>query len=188
MKRFSVLETVYNDLIAIDFDFDSLPANNKYRKYAEWKRDPELRSLPAGSAQDTGQRRPAGIRPFGRAFDDANKYFVGMSGRTSTALSSLGGNELYGIESEALDGYIKRTGFVPAKAHLAVRLSNSVAVPGSQNRITGQPYKKSTGESYTIPFGRKNNAVGPFDRQDEILANRTETHVVTFTPEKLSRR
>jgi hypothetical protein len=39
-KRFNNLEDTYNTLVAANFNFDTLPATNKYRKYAEWKQDP----------------------------------------------------------------------------------------------------------------------------------------------------
>ncbi len=138
-KRFSQLEDVYNNLVAINFDFNTLPANNKYRKYAEWKQDPDKRTLPAGSAQDTGARVGAGIKPFGLTVDPDNEFNVGMSGRVNTELGSLGGATLYGLEVANLAGYTKRPGFTPAKTILAVKRATSVAVPGTQNRITGQP-------------------------------------------------
>lgn len=67
MTRFNNLEDVYNELVAIGFDFNQLPANSKYRKYYKYKTDPEQRKLPEGSAQDQGARVRVGIQPFGRA-------------------------------------------------------------------------------------------------------------------------
>lgn len=188
MRRFSNLEDVYNTLLAAGFDFNTLPANNKYRKYAEWKQDPEQRELPPGSAQETGARVRAGVQPFGLAIDPDNEFDVGISGRVNTEISGLGGAALYGLEIADLTGYTRRPGFVPAKAILAARLATSRAVPGTQNRITGQPYKRRTGETYTIPFGRKTATSTEFETQDEIITDRAATHALTFTPEKLSRR
>lgn len=187
-SRFSNLEDVYNNLVAINFDFNTLPATNKYRNYAEWKQNPDKRKLPAGSAQDTGARKRAGVKPFGLALDPQNQYDVGMSGRAFGLLTDLGGTALYGLETAALDDYSKRPGFRPAKAVLAVKRATSLAVPATDNRITGQPYKRRTGETYTVPFGRTTGNAFEFGAQEAILTAKSGTHAVTFIPEKLSRK
>lgn len=187
-KRFNNLEDVYNNLVAIKFDFNTLPANNKYRKYAEWKQNPDQRKLPEGSSQDTGARKPAGVKPFGLPVDPQNQYDVGISGRTFGLLQDLGGAAAYGLEITDLTGYTKRPGFRPAKAILAVKRATSLAVPASNNRITGQPYKRRTGETYTVPFGRKTGTPEEISVQEEIIDGIGATHAVTFVPEKLSRK
>jgi hypothetical protein len=78
----------------------------------------------------------------------------------------------------------KLAGLVPAKAVLARRLPNAISVPATQNRITGRAYKTSTGDSYTVPFGRESGTSTEFEMQSEILLAQEDTHVITFTPER----
>lgn len=185
-KRFNNLEDVYNTLVAIDFDFNSLPTTNKYRKYQQWKQDPEQRKLPDGSAQNQGARVAIGLYPFGLPAVEGNKSLVKMSGRTHALLNGLGGavyNHLVGDLSTVKPN----TALIPAKAILAVKLSNSITVPASDNRITGRSYKKRTGETYTIPFGKGADTDYEFEVQNQIISDRAATHAVTFTPEKLQR-
>ncbi len=187
-KRFNNLEDVYNTLEAADFNWDSFAATNKFRKYKEWKQDPDQRRLPAGSSQNTGTRVLVVIRPFGLDYADDAKVKVGMSGRVNTAISGLGTAAIYRHQVDAIATVKSSPGFIPAKAHLALRLASSTTVLGTSNRITGREYKKRVGESYVVPFGAGAATDREFDVQDVILSNRNATHTVTFTPERLMRR
>jgi hypothetical protein len=184
VKRFNNLEDVYNTLVATNFDFNSLPSNNKYRKYKEWKQNPDQRKLPEGSAQNTGTRVAIALQPFGLEFDAASRVKLKMSGRVHSSLSSLGNAALYNHLAGDISAIQSNTGFVPAKAVLATK-TGTRTVTASSNRITGRAYKTRTGETYTIPFGAGTATDREFAVQQEILTNRADTHVVTFVPERL---
>jgi hypothetical protein len=183
------LEDVYNTLVAADFDFTTLPATNKFRVYYEYKTDPTKRALPAGSAQSTGTKAKVGVRPFGFAFD-VSKFEVKMSGRGFTIVNNDTDRTLYNLvtDAAALDDYTSRTGFIPAKAHIAVRLQTPTAVIATANRVSGRAYRKRVGESYAIPYGRSAATDEEIVIQEEILDAKSATHTVTFTPERLRRR
>jgi len=182
-SRFNNLDDVYNTLVGASFNFDQLPANNKYRKYKEWKINPELRKLGDGVMPNTGDRTAYGIRPFGMLFDDANKTRIKLSGRVHGAIATLGGVALFNLTANPDGAFEGMPGYVPAKAILATKTASI----SSTSKITGRRYKSRSGESYTVPFGRSDTNDTEFDLQDEILATKGSTHVITFTPERLRR-
>lgn len=189
-RRFEELEDVYNTLSAIEFNFDSLPANNKYRKYKEWKQDPELRKLPAGSRTDSGAKQPVGLLAFGLpSLDDADHVLVRVGQRAFNQITAIPNNALLNLTTSAIpDSYIRLGGFVPAKAIFGLR--GGTATPTS--KITGQEYKQTIQRSYTVPFGKGTGAgkEHEFDVQNAIIgdAGISADYVVTFTPEKITRR
>jgi hypothetical protein len=185
-QRFNNLEDVYNTLTAQNFNWNSLPATNKYRKYAEWKRDPEKRKLPEGSSQIQGPRQIVTINPFGFDFDDTSQVKVTMSERAFNQRNNVGAAALYNHLTASTSAK-KLAGFVPAKAVLSSKLGSPRSVTAGSNRITGRAYKTRTGETYTIPFGSSAEATKEFEVQEEILQDRFATHAVTFTPERLRR-
>lgn len=187
-RRLNNLEDTYNTLVAANFNFDSLPANNKFRRYAEWKQNPERRELPNGAVPTRGSDRPVQISPFGLPLDPDNNVRIGVSGRAYPQITtSLGGFGLYNLTENPADNVRELVGYVPAKAILAVRLPQPDSVEASANRITGRAYKTRSGQTYTIPFGAQTESSREFSVQGEILADRNATHYVTFTPERLRR-
>lgn len=189
MSRLSDLNDVYDTLVAINFDFNTLPATNKYRKFYEWKTDPEKRKLDPASIQLQGERVLVGIKSFGKPFTELG-YKVRYSGRADAAKTTVVNNgAVFGHEideSAIIAGFGAKGGFRPAKAIFANKLANPVAVSAANNKITGRAYKRRTGETYTIPFGKTVAEDSEFGRQDVILVG-ANNHTVTFTPERLLR-
>ena len=189
-KRFEELEAVYNTLTAINFDFNQLPATNKYLKYKEWKQDPDKRKRPSTSIRDTGRKAFVGLKAFGlNGTGDADNVKVKLGQRVRDYIASLSGAPQTNLElvtSGDLSSYAYMNGFRPAKVVAALR-SSSASTPTSE--ITGEQYKKRTGQSYTIPFGK---GAAPndteFAQQERLIAAYDATHVVTFLPESLGRR
>lgn len=186
-KRFNNLEDVYNTLLAADsFSWDSLPATNKYRKYKEWKQDPEKRKLPDASKQSTGPRQQIGLYAFGLDFADANKIKTPISGRVKTWLDSQTGiKDACNFLAGDISGLNKNTALQPAKAHLAIKRGSPQSVTAAENKITGRAYKRNTGETYTVPFGPGAAGDREFAVQGEILAAASSLAVVSFTPERI---
>lgn len=189
MSRLSNLEDAYNELVRINFDFSQFPNTSKYYKYYLWKTDPEQRELPEGSAQNQGTKKKVGLQPFGRPID-TSKTVVRMSGRAFTAVGTLPENARTSLGHETTDftGYRTDGSYKPAKVILANKLTNPVAVPKADNRITGRAYKKRTGETFTVPFGRIAAVDTEFDAQDVIIQAVADNYAATFVPEKLIRR
>jgi hypothetical protein len=181
-RRFNNLEDVVNTFT--ETQILALPANNKYRKYYEWKRDPEKRQLPEGSAPDRGRNVKMSLSPFGLPFDANARVTVDVSKRSKDNLEAVGGAILYNLLTTVPAGATKLAGFVPAKTILAKRLASPRTVSSAANRITGRAYKTSTGESYTMPFGRESATSTEFEMQSEIIASQGENYVMTFTPER----
>ncbi len=188
-KRFEELEKVYNTLLAIDFDFNTLPANNEYRKYAEWKQDPDKRKRD-NSPPASGRKSNVGIKAFGlNDTGDADHTLVKIGSRALGQLNALADGSVFNVVTTSIpDSYVPRAGFEPAKAVLG--RANGTGTPKS--KITGIEYKKTISTSYTIPFGK--GAAGDdafeFGVQNTILTTTSilQDYVVSFKPEKLGRR
>ena len=187
-QRFYDFEVVYNTLTAIDFDFNQLPATNKYRKYKEWKQDPNQRK-PRTAPPASGKKQNVGVMAFGLdGTGDANHTLVKMGSRAKAQYDSISDNTVFNLNvAEPVPStYIRRAGFIPAKAILG-RANGSGTVT---SRATGIQYKKAVSGSFTIPFGAGSGAAAfEFGAQNAILAATgvTNDYVVSFTPEKISR-
>ena len=185
---FSDLEDDYNTLTAIDCDFNQLPATNKYRKYKEWKQDPDQRK-PRTAPPASGKKQNVGVMAFGLdGTGDANHTLVKMGSRAKAQYDSISDNTVFNLNvAEPVPStYIRRAGFIPAKAILG-RANGSGTVT---SRATGIQYKKAVSGSFTIPFGAGSGAAAfEFGAQNAILAATgvTNDYVVSFTPEKISR-
>lgn len=187
-RRFEELEEVYNTLTAINFNFDTLPATNKYRKYKEWKLDPDLRKRADGIVPSSGRKTNVGLAAFGLSSTDSNDHvLVKIGSRALAKLNELTDKGKFNLVTTAIPAsYSPMSGLVPAKAILAAR-SAGVA---ETSKITGQRYKSSSGVSYTIPFGKgAGAAASEIEAQEAILKTTTliDAFVISFTPEKLRR-
>jgi hypothetical protein len=181
-KRFNNLEDVVNTFT--EAQLLALPTTNKFRKYYEWKRDPEKRKLPAGTVPIRGRNVKVALSPFGLPFEADDRVTVSVSKRVSDAFAEVGGATLYNLLTTVPITSTKLAGFIPARAIVAQRLANSISVPGTRNRITGRDYRTNAGRSYTVPFGRKSATTSEFEIQAEILQAREATNIITFTPER----
>lgn len=185
-RRFNNLEDVVNTFT--EQQLLALPANNKYRKYYEWKRDPERRKLPEASVPAKGRARDVALSVFGEPFDPDGRAIVKMTSRSFDKLSDLGGASVYNLLTTPPDGAQSIAGFSPAKAILSQRLGTPRTVSAGSNRITGRAYKTSSGPSYTIPFGRQGATSFEFEVQASITSSQQANYSVTFTPERLRQR
>ncbi|MCZ8247433.1 MAG: hypothetical protein ACK5U2_08280 [Microcystis sp.] len=185
-RRFNNLEDVVNTFT--EEQLLALPANNKYRKYLEWKRDPEKRRLPETSVPTKGRAREVALSPFGQPFDVDKRVIVKMTTRAFDKLADLGGASLYNVVTILPDTARPMGGFLPAKAILSQRLAAPRTVSASSNRITGRSYKTSSGPSYTIPFGRLSASSFEFAAQSSIALSQEVNYIITFTPERLRQR
>lgn len=185
-RRFNNLEDVINTFTQAQIE--ALPATNKYRKYYEWKRDPEKRKLPETSVPERKRSRSVAVSPFGQTFDADKKVIVAVSGRSFDKLTDLGGATLFNLQTSPSATSAKLSGFIPAKAILSQRLASSQTVPASSNRITGRAYKTSAGSSYTMPFGRSSANSVEFSVQNDIMLGKSTDYIITFTPERLKQR
>ncbi len=188
-RRFEELEEVYNTLAAIDFDFSTLPANNKYRKYQEWKQDPELRKRDSASKTATGRKAFVGLKAFGLpSTDGEDEVKIKVGRRVIDQINALDSQLSTPLEltlDNIPDTFTQLNGYQPAKVVAGLR-SASATTPKS--KITGIEYKKTIQESYTIPFGKGAAAnASEFSQQSRIVDAFNENYSVTFTPERLRR-
>lgn len=132
---------------------------------------------------DRGSDATTAIQAFG--FGTSKVIQVSYSGRSGGNLTGAG-------VSAALLGHQAATdaefvaGFQAAKATVFVGTGTGAQ---ATSKITGLPYKKRAGESYTFPFGKTTATDGEFERQSAIFTA-VEGNVnrsVTFRAEKLSR-
>ena len=185
-RRFNNLEDVINTFSQAQIE--ALPATNKYRKYYEWKRDPQKRKLPEASVPERKRSRSVAVSPFGQTFDADKRVIVPVSGRSFDKLTDLGGATLFNLQTSPSATSAKLGGFTPAKAILSQRLASSQTVSASSNRITGRAYKTSAGSSYTMPFGRSSANSVEFSVQNDIMLGKSTDYIITFTPERLKQR
>ncbi|WP_107668990.1 hypothetical protein [Cyanothece sp. BG0011] len=189
-KRFSDLQEVYETLSLINFDFNSLPATNKYRKYKEWREDPDKRKRAESSIRNSGRKVTLGLKAFG--LNDGggtlDQVKVKVGSRAWTYIKGVGGEPLSTLnltEAQDLSAYQNMISFKPAKVVAAVRETNATS-PTSD--ITGVKYRKTTGQTYTLPFGKgTGDSLTEFGTQDVIIEAYQATHVVTFLPEVIRR-
>ena len=166
-----------------------MPTNNKYRKFYEWKTNPELREIPDSSTRDRGSDGIVGVKPFGFPTAATNQFKVRMSGVALTDLKGQSGDfgelDVYGL-TEVVDSYFERASFVPAKVIAGRKLETSQITTPTSN-ITGKKYKKKIGRVVTIPFGKVADTDTEFERQGAILEQIQDNFSVTFKPERQKR-
>jgi hypothetical protein len=186
-KRFEALEDVYNTLVAANFNFESLPATNKYRKYSEWKQNPELRVI--GNSTDSGRKSLVSLKAFG--LDDGggteDVVLVKVGSRALAEFNAISSKAKFNLTVDNPTGQ-KKAGYTPAVAVL----SKVGAASTETSKITGQRYKSATTGTYTVPFGKGATAATSteFGVQDALLADSTiaASYTLTFKPERLRRR
>lgn len=111
--------------------------------------------------QPRGSSKPATLIPFYvRAFTVDYRHAVKFSGRAAVQASSLGVTEAeLNIDTGTPDSPAQRgklvRGFNPAKMIVTLR---AAAPTTKKSNITLLDYKKTSGESYTLPFGAANAA------------------------------
>lgn len=183
MARLKKLRDIINELKAANFDLAQLPVNNDLRKYDEWLSDPTKRERTG--VPDSGKKSKIGIQAFGFP-DTDDKVVVKIGSRAKTEAAALSTDKALLGHTDTLTGYSPIPGFSPAKVVLAKKIA-TVSVPAS--KITGNKYKKSTGASYTMPFGKNGANTTEFKAQEAILASESisAAYSITFTPEKVRR-
>lgn len=175
-RRFKILETAIKKYKApvttpgtAFFRYDQFQKGlTEYNVNGQARGDDELQSLV----------------PFGLG-DGTNKLIIQVSGRVTDP--NIGANALsrseLGLSSPvAADDYNEN--FIPAK--IIVKQVGASTTATSQ--ITGVPYKKVAGESFTFPFGRKTATDRLFDRQlalYNIVEAAEGKFSTTFTPERM---
>lgn len=189
-QRFGDLRRVYLSLKSANFDFSTLPVNNRYRKYAEYVEDVDgERPESYGPVPEQGRRKKVGIKAFG--LDDGgaaeDKILVKMSGRAYTQFSGISAKAKFNVDEAPDNTYQDLSGFTPAKAHVVT----IAAATTKRSEITGIRYKSRSGNSITVPYGKGTTAVlsRDIEVQENILADATiiSTYMISFTPERISR-
>lgn len=181
-RRFRDLEDVYDTLVSGGFNIESLPANNKYRRYYEYKTDPERQErgeMPATSRP--GQYVNVYVRPFGFGAADNTAYVFGASERAMNRVGAVGNLGSF-VKREAPTNVLRNAQIDPAKVILMDKQGGTRV----RSEITGQYYRRRTGASFTVPFGRNTATDTEFGTQDAILANEAISggYQVTFKPER----
>ena len=100
---------------------------------------------------------------------DNNHTLVKMGARAKAQYDSISGNTVFNLNvTEPVPAsYIRRAGFIPAKAILGRANGSGTAT----SRATGIQYKKVVSGSFTIPFGAgSGDAAFEFGVQSAILA------------------
>jgi hypothetical protein len=168
--RFRDIEQVFSELATANIDINQLPANSKFRKYYEWKTNPEQRetgSRDAGSLP--GESETVYVKPFGFDYDANTGYKTTISNRSLTRANTIGAST-FDYATTAPTTVQTLSNFIPAKAVLSLKLGS----PGTvrRSKITGKPYKPRTSATYTIPFGRGTSTESEFSKQDSFAAAR----------------
>jgi len=141
----------------------------------------EANSLP-GTLDDVT------VAPFGLPFAAANRAKVPISARARPLIATFG---IAGaVNHVAANDGIKRSGFIPAKAHIGDVPTGAGTLTNS--KITGVPYKKKATKSYTVPYGAgAGDASTEFEARTAIItalgASRPRA-TISFTPEQLKYR
>lgn len=135
------------------------------------------------TAVDRGSNVTTAIQAFG--FGEATDVIASYSGRAGGNLTGAGVSAAI-MGHKALTDAVSMQGFTPANAVIFVGTGTGTDV---NSKITGLPYKKRAGESYTIPFGKVTTTDGEFDRQVAIATavEGQPNRAVSFKPERIYR-
>lgn len=183
--RFNRLEFARQAFINAGIQPSTLPAGNKIRSYDAWRNDPDNRELPDNTQPLRGTSDTASVAPF--SFPDGinNRILVDISGRILQSLGVLTNLDGFNLITTNPQG-IQRPSFVPATAVLAVKRQTG-AVTTETSRITGRRYRRTTGTSFTIPFGKEDASDTQFSVMDNIIATRGQDFSLNFRFESLNR-
>jgi hypothetical protein len=156
MKRFSRLDHALK-LLRRPVDINdptatapAAPAGSALAEYEKFVGRKKFINLTRTTDSLPGSLIEVTIMPFGFADAPASRTQVSYSRRSSLLVATYGGVATF--NHEATNDGIRRAGFVPAKATIFDPAGTTTTPKTSQ--ITAIPYKKRTGKSYTIPFGR----------------------------------
>lgn len=183
--RFRDLESVFNELALANIDITQLPATAKFRKYYEWKTDPQKRETgDRATGSLPGATKIVYVKPFGFPYDANIGYKTGMSTRSFTRAEQIA-QATFDYSPTAPTTVKDVSNFTPAKAVLSLRLPS----PGTARRsnITGKRYRPRTNGTWTIPFGRQSSIETEFEKQDSIADAVKTNYIYTFKPERLRR-
>lgn len=135
------------------------------------------------TAVERGPSVAVGIEAFG--FAAGTVVSCRFSGRANTGMDGTGVTGAVAGHKALADATSMR-GFIPAKAIIYIGTGAGTEV---NSKITGLPYKKRNGESFTIPYGRVAATDTEFERQKALLSavEATVSRSVSFKPEKLYR-
>lgn len=187
--RVKRLDSIIAKLDSISFDYTQFPATDEINVYKRYLSDSTVREFDGNNGQSQNGKLRVGLEPFG--FPTGTEYLtqVSVSNRAYTYLQTLAFAVELGLTAPgaSLANYQSRPGFKAAKVTLAKRESVT-SVAKDKNKVTGRAYKKRTGETYTLPFGRTAGTDTEFEIQQEILAAASATHALSFGREGFSRK
>lgn len=176
-QRFKILKTAIKKYKAPVTD--PTTAFFKYDQFEKGKANYKV------DGQERGDDELVSLVPFGFG-EGTDKLVIQVSGRlTDQAISAnaLTRAELGLSAVVAADDYNEN--FIPAK--IVVKLQTGTD-KDNVSQITGVPYTKVLGDSYTFPFGRKTATDRLFDRQlalYNIVEAAAGKFSVTFKPERM---
>lgn len=161
------------------------PPGSVLERYQQYKSGSTVPSYPRADTSLPGGFITVSIVPFG--FGEDNPTIVELSQRASGQYALFGGVANLGITTTLPDDAIARAGYIPAKATV---FAGSGTTTNGTSQITGVPYKKRNGESYTAPFGAVGTgaAAREYPRRQAIataVAAGGGNRTVTFQPEQL---
>ena len=160
------------------------PANTIAKEFQEFQAGKKKLTYPRGEDSKPGNLQKVSILPF---------YFAGEAGKETIVTQSLRADEaadLNAVQTACnqvaadLDTHIKLFDFIPAKA---VVFDYTGATAKETSQITGVPYDKRVGKSYTFPYGASATEQAERNVRQDILSavQALTTASVSFTSEKI---
>jgi hypothetical protein len=146
--------------------------------FRAWEEARETAIPNVGGGTSRGQSIRIQVTPFGTEDEDGVDAIVKVTDRSRLALQAA-----VGARAAAPTTGMRVAGYKPAKIITFFGTGNRAR---ETSRITNQPYLKSSGQSYTHPFGALNGTDREYSAYNAIAtavlgagSNRT----VTYTPE-----
>lgn len=154
-KRFSRLKYALRAIQdpTSDASANTPPTNSILDNYNEFATGSRQVSYPRDSDSFQGETNIIGVVPFGLELSQANIVRVGIGKRALDYITAQTLTTPAGIETNQELAVLELKGYTPAKAIVFVQAATQPTQPET-SQITGIPYKKTEGVSYTVPYGQ----------------------------------
>lgn len=132
---------------------EDAPAGTALRLYQDWKAGKRVIEYTRDEGSNPDRILKVAVNPFGYPAADGNLAIVPISQRASLSAVGAAIQTAANIEENIDLGAQELTGFIPAKATIFAG-SGTTTLVANGSEITGIPYRKRNGASFTIPYGR----------------------------------
>ncbi len=128
------------------------PTGTALRLYQDWKAGRRAIEYTRVTGSNPGKILNFSLNPFGLEIAPANLTIVPTSRRANSSTTGQAIRAAANLNTELTEDATELQGFIPAKATIFAGTGTTTLVADG-SEITGIPYRKRNGSSFTIPYG-----------------------------------